>query len=286
VIRKTKVTHGFRIFFATFAGIVVASPLIYLVLNSLMSNQQISAATPQLIPTNPGFGAYGVALNGSTALGLFPALHPHDFMNSVIFVFFVVWLQWMLCISGGLVIAKMRFRGRYFITALLAVSLFIPILTTLIMTFVVTNELGLINSYPGLILPVVAQTGFGTLLFRQYVSQMPEELFDAARVDGAGWWIILRRLVVPLAKPATGAYVAISVVTAWNMYLWPLVAVSSQHLEVLTESLAIIGNQTFGEAYPQNVTYAAVVLATLPVLIVFLVAQRAFVRGFVGSGVD
>ena len=108
-----------------------------------------------------------------------------------------------------------------------AISLFIPIVTTVIPIFVVTNEFGLINTYPGLIIPIAAQTGFGTLLFRQYISTMPEELFDAARIDGAGWWLLLRRLVIPLARPATAAYLAISVLTAWNMYLWPLLAANA-----------------------------------------------------------
>ena len=105
----------------------------------------------------------------------------------------------------------------------------------------------MINSYPGLILPIAAQTGFGTLLFRQYVSQMPDELFDAARIDGAAWWTIFRRLVIPLAKPATAAYVAISVLTAWNMYLWPLVAAEGGSLQVLTQTLALVGTTGQGE---------------------------------------
>ena len=119
---------------------------------------------------------------------------------------------------------------------MLAISLFIPLVTTLIPTFVVAYELRLINTYPGLILPIAAQTGFGTLLFRQYIKQIPEELFDAARIDGADWWLILRRVVIPLAQPATAAYLAISVLTAWNMYLWPLVAASEGSLQVLTQT--------------------------------------------------
>jgi ABC-type glycerol-3-phosphate transport system permease component len=289
IIRKAKITHAFRIISATVVGLVIAYPIIFLFLNSVMNAQQVSDPTPQLIPKPLTFNPYQIALDGRTQgqgglLGA--AIDGNYFVNSVLFVFFVVALQWMLCISGGLVISRMRFRGRYVITGLLALSLFIPIVTTVLMTYVVTLHLGLINTWPGLIIPVVAQTGFGTLLFRQFISQMPEELFDAARVDGAGWWTILRRLVIPLAGPATGAYVAISVITAWNMYLWPLVATSGPKLEVLTLALAPLANQTLGVADPTDASYAAVVLATLPVLIVFLFAQRAFVRGFVGSGVD
>ncbi len=283
MISTPKLAHAARITVATLVGLLMAAPLLYLVANSLMTAAQTADLTPQIIPHNFDlhFSNYSAALSGITQV-----IHAQSFINSVIFTFFVVLLQWALCISGGLVIAKMRFRSRNVITALLGVSLFIPILTTLIPTFFVTLKLGIINTYPGLILPIVAQTGFGTLLFRQYISQMPEELFDAARIDGANWWMILRRMVIPLARPATGAYVAISVLTAWNMYLWPLVAAQSGHLEVLTQTLASLGNQTFGATSPQNIVYAAIVLVTLPMVIVFLAVQPAFIRGLTGSGVE
>jgi ABC-type glycerol-3-phosphate transport system permease component len=213
-------------------------------------------------------------------------IQPRSFLNSVIFTVGAVGIQWVLCISGGLVIAKMRFRSRNLITAMFAVSLFIPLITTLIPTFIVTYELRMINTYPGLILPIAAQTGFGTLLFRQYIGQLPEELFDAARIDGASWWTILRRLVVPLAKPATAAYFAISVLTAWNMYLWPLVAAEGGSLQVLTQTLAVVGTTSQGEVTPQNVIFASVVIVTLPMVLVFIAVQGAFIRGLTGSGVD
>ncbi len=281
MIRRAKITHSVRILFATLVGLLMAAPLLYMVTNSLMPTSQTSDLTPQIIPDSIHFSNYSDAVSGMTQV-----IYSRSFINSVIFTFFVVLLQWMLCVSGGLVIAKMRFRSRTVITALLGVSLFIPILTTLIPTFFVTLKIGIINTYPGLILPIVAQTGFGTLLFRQYISQIPDELFDAARIDGANWWTILRRMVIPLARPATGAYVAISVLTAWNMYLWPLVAAQSGNLEVLTQTLASLSNLTFGTTHPQNIVYAATVIVTLPMIIVFLAVQPAFIRGLTGSGVE
>ena len=281
MMNRAGITHSLRVLVATLVGVLMAAPLFYMALNSLMPDSQTADLTPQLIPNSVHFSNYTAALSGTTQV-----IYSRSFLNSVIFTFFVVLLQWMLCISGGLAIAKMRFRSRTFITVLLGVSLFIPILTTLIPTFIDTLKLGLINTYPGVILPIVAQTGFGTLLFRQYISQMPEELFDAARIDGANWWTMLRRLVVPLAKPATGAYVAISVLTAWNMYLWPLVAASSPHLELLTQTLATLGETTFGDTHPQNIVYAAIVIVTLPMIVVFLCVQPAFIRGLTGSGVE
>jgi len=270
-----------RIFFATAIGLLMAAPLVYMLAGSLMSNEQLSIQPPQVIPTALHFENYEAAFRGVTQV-----IQLRSFVNSIVFTVGAVGIQWMLCISGGLALSKLRFRGRSLITASLAISLFIPLITTLIPTFIVAYELGLINTYPGLILPIAAQTGFGTLLFRQYVSQMPEELFDAARIDGATSWTILRHLVIPLARPATAAYVAISVLTAWNMYLWPLVAAEGGSLQVLTQTLAVVGTTGQGQVTPQNVIFASVVIVTLPMLVVFLAVQPAFVRGLTGSGVE
>lgn len=279
--RSTRFTRRIRIVVAVVVGLVLASPMLYMVAASLMSNTQLSVQPPQVIPSSLHFANYSDAFTGMTQV-----IQLRSFLNSVIFTTGAVGLQWLLCVSGGLAIAKMHFRGRGFVTAMFAVSLFIPIITTLIPTFIVTYELHLINTYPGLILPIAAQTGFGTLLFRQYMRQMPEELFDAARIDGASWWTIFRRLVVPLAKPATAAYLAISVLTAWNMYLWPLVAAEGGSLQVLTQTLALVGTTGQGEVTPQNVIFASVVIVTLPMILVFVAVQGAFIRGLTGSGVE
>jgi ABC-type glycerol-3-phosphate transport system permease component len=268
-----------RIFFATLVGLVLAGPLLFLIAGSLMTSAQVDAATPQFIPSSFHFEDY---VNGWNQV-----LQARTFLNSVIFVVFAVGIQWALCISGGLAITKMRFRGRTAITSMFAVSLLIPVVTTVIPVFVVTNQFKLINTYPGLIIPIAAQTGFGTLLFRQYIVTMPQELFDAARMDGAGWWLLLRRLVVPLARPATAAYLAISVITAWNMYLWPLLAANAPKVQVLSEVVAAIGQgDNFGYSVTQPQLYAATVITVIPMVIAFLLVQPAFVRGLTGSGVE
>jgi ABC-type glycerol-3-phosphate transport system permease component len=204
----------------------------------------------------------------------------------VVFTVAVVGLQWALCITGGFALAKMQFRHKSFVMGWLGVSLFVPAVTTLVPTFIVTEKFHLINTYPGLIIPIVAQTGFGTILFRQFISSLPDELIAAARLDGAHWTTILVKIIVPLAKPMTGAYCALAGVTAWNMYLWPLVAATQPSVQVLTQTLAPLASSTYGSQIPENVAFAATVITTLPMVIVFLVAQRSFVRGLAGSGVD
>jgi multiple sugar transport system permease protein len=275
--RRTR--KNIRIVCATVVGLVLAGPLLFLIAGSLMTSAQVTAATPQFIPSSYHFEDY---VNGWNQV-----LQARTFLNSVIFVVFAVGIQWALCISGGLAITKMHFRGRSAITTMFAISLLIPVVTTVIPVFIVTNQFNLINTYPGLIIPIAAQTGFGTLLFRQYIVTMPLELFDAARMDGAGWWLMLRRLVVPLARPATAAYLAISVITAWNMYLWPLLSANAPHVQVLSEVVAAIGQgNNFGYSVTQPQLYAATVITVIPMVVAFLLVQPAFVRGLTGSGVE
>jgi multiple sugar transport system permease protein len=242
-----------------------------------MSDSQINSFPPQFFPHSLHFGNFSAAWS---------YIEVHTAVNSVIFTGVTVGLQWALCIAGGFALAKLRFRGSTPIIAVLALSLFVPTITTLVPTFIVTDKLHLLNSYPGLILPIAAQTGFGTLLFRQFIISLPTELIDAARLDGAPWRKILRRIIIPLAKPATGAYVAISVLTAWNLYLWPLVVASKPSVEVLTETLAPLASNAYGGGIPENVGFAATLLTTLPMIIAFIVAQKAFVRQLSGSGVE
>jgi multiple sugar transport system permease protein len=273
---SARIRRIIRITIIVVVGLVLAFPLIYLVFGSVMKASQLTSFPPQFIPTSIHLGNYAQAWN---------YMKGRSVVNSVIFTVVTVTLQWALCISGGFALAKLRFRSSNAVTALLGISLFIPAITTLVPTFIVAEKLHMVNSYEGLILPIVAQTGFGTLLFRQYLVGLPGELIDAARVDGSSWFTILRRLIIPLAAPATGAYVAISVLTAWNMYLWPLVVATSPAVQVMTETLAPLASSQYGQV-PENVAFAATALTTLPMVVAFLLAQRAFVRGLSGSGVE
>lgn len=272
-----RIRLAIRLVIVAAVGLVLAFPLIYLALGSLMSAAQLTSFPPQFIPDGLHLRNY---------LAAWTYIQPRSAINSVIFTVVTVGLQWTLCISGGFVLAKMRFRARNTIMALLGMSLFVPAVTTLVPTFIVTNEFHMVNTYPGLIIPIVAQTGFGTLLFRQFIIAMPDDLISAARVDGAGWMVVLTRIVVPLATPMTGAYLAISVLTAWNMYLWPLVVATSPQVQVLTQTLAPLASSNYGGGITENIAFAATVITTFPMVIAFLVAQRSFVAGLSGSGVE
>lgn len=272
----SKARRRIRVTGIAIVGVVISLPLFYLFSASLMSEGRLQSYPPNLFPDEVRFDNYAAALKFLTA----PVI-----LNTVIFTAGVVFFQWALTITGGLVVAKFRVRGTNVVSAIFAGCLLLPAVAIVIPTFVVANSFGMINTWVGLIVPIVAQVNFGVLVFRGFIRELPDELIEAARECGAGWWRILISVVIPLAAPATGAYVAITTLGAWNMYLWPLVVATDSSLKVLPLALAPLASGQY-TSVPQTVQLAATLLTTLPMLVAFLFAQRSFVRGLVGSGVD
>jgi multiple sugar transport system permease protein len=157
----------------------------------------------------------------------------------------------------------------------------VPGMVTFVPLFVLISNLGLVNSYPGMILPYLAGP-FGVFLMRQYISGLPDEVIDAARIDGAGEWRIFLRIVVPLATPALATLGILTFLTNWNSFLWPLVVAQTEDKYTLPVALALysIGqNQIrFG------LLLAGAVVVVVPVLVVFVALQRFFVQGIAMTG--
>ena len=157
----------------------------------------------------------------------------------------------------------------------------IPPQVTLIPTFLVVVNLGWVDTYQGLIIPIVAQGAFGTFLFRQFFLRLPNEMYEAARLDGASYWQQFWRLTIPLSRPVMTAYAVITFLTAWKMYLWPVIVVRSEELKVLTMAIAELSGNTSQE---RGVMMAAVALSIAPILILYILAQRWFVEGIAMTG--
>ncbi|MBF9041728.1 ABC transporter permease subunit [Rhodobacterales bacterium HKCCE4037] len=165
-----------------------------------------------------------------------------------------------------------RLRHASTIMALLLLPLFLPIESRILPTILITDALGLLNSYTGLILPVTA-TGLGTLILRAQILQMPPEILEAARLDGAGPFRALWEIYLPLCLPAIAALLAFFFVLGWNQYLWPLVASPSlPDRATVVSGLALL-------SIGSRPSLALAAVAMLPPLVVFVVAQRWIVRG-------
>ncbi len=156
----------------------------------------------------------------------------------------------------------------------------IPGQVTIIPNFILMRYLGWINTYEGLIIPT-AFTAFGTFLLRQYFLSIPRELEEAARVDGAGYFEIWWRIIMPLATPAIATLGVFSFMGAWNSFLWPFIMVSTAEMRTLTVALRSLQTE-YGTEW--GMMMAGSLIAMLPMLVIFLAAQRYFVRGIATSG--
>ncbi|HEY3110496.1 MAG TPA: carbohydrate ABC transporter permease [Chloroflexota bacterium] len=190
--------------------------------------------------------------------------------------------QLVSCSLAAYAFARLRFRGRDRLFVLYLGTLMIPYQVTLIPTYILFNRLGLINSYAVLILPSLFGGAFGTFLLRQFFMTIPQELEDAATIDGAGHFTIYRTIIMPLSGPALAALGVFVFMNHWNDFLWPLVTISETNRKTLTIGLATLQGQ-YNTEWTQMM--AGAVLSLLPILIVFFAAQRYFVEGITLSGI-
>lgn len=257
-------------------GLVIAFPLLYLLSGSLMSFRDIVQYPPRLFPTTPIWQNFADAWNYLT---------PRTVLNTFIFVLGVLGLQLVICLPAGFALSKIRFRGAGVVFAIFIVPIFMPTSLILIPTYVVTYQLGIVGSFAGLILPVAGQASVGVLLFRQFFMTLPDGLIEAARIDGANWFQTFFRIGLPLARPIIAAYSVVTFLTAWNLYIWPLVAAPGDDTRVLTLALAPLATTQYSNLSP-SIGFAAAVIAMVPVLVVFVAFQRWFARGVVGTGLE
>lgn len=172
--------------------------------------------------------------------------------------------------------AKFNFKGKNLLFWLMIGTMLLPIYTTLIPTFWLFSKLKLINSYAALILPGVIDA-YGIFLLKQYMETIPNDLLDAATVDGAGAFARFWKVVVPLSRPAIGTLVVFRFLGVWNDYLWPLVVIRKEEMYTLT--LGIANMQMRQGMVVWGSQMAAAVLATIPVIIIVLLMQKQFLRG-------
>jgi len=205
------------------------------------------------------------------------------FLNSGIIALGITLGKLLVSIPAAYAFAHFRFRGKGVLFALVLGTMIVPYVSTIVPNYITIARLDWINTRQGVIIPSIAFTGFNIFLLRQYMLSLPPELFDAARIDGAGPWTTLTRVVLPLVRPAVTAVTILSFLGAWNLYLWPLLVLNDTKAKTLS-----VGMQYFAanqESVQQwGPLMATAVLATLPPLILYIVAQKAIISAFVTTG--
>ena len=261
-------------------GAIWLLPAIWVLVTSLKPTEHIVRVPPEWIPwPMTGEHYHEVLLSSSRTARIGRA-----FFNSVVISLGSVAIVLATAAMAAYPLARMRFPGRDVLFALIVGSLMIPNAVVLVPQYLLTQRLGWLSTYQGLIVPEAAMTfAFGVFLLRQFFLGIPAELEDAARIDGAGAWQIFARVVLPLSQPVLAALAIFAFRSAWNDFLWPLIAVNKAEMFPLPVALALLRGAYASESYGPIMAGAA--LSAVPLLIVFVVANRRIVEGVRLSGI-
>ncbi|WP_325176674.1 carbohydrate ABC transporter permease [Paenibacillus alkalitolerans] len=254
--------------------LVFALPFAWMLSTSLKTLPETMIFPPEWIPKN------FVWQNFAEAWGSGPFLQ--YFTNSVIIAVGILVLQMLTIIPAAYAFARYRFMGSGILFGLVMITLMIPGQLIFLPVYLQLSAWKLLNTHLALILPF-ASSAFGIFLLRQSFKQVAEELIEAARLDNAGEWKIIWKLMVPMAKPVLVTFTLFSFIAHWNDYFWPLVMTTDEAARTLPLGIAKI-REVEGVA-TWNVLMAGNLILVLPILIVFFFAQRQIIRAFVYNGV-
>jgi multiple sugar transport system permease protein len=254
--------------------LVTLVPFIWVILTSLKPASEIIRIPPSFFPETWTFQSYLTIFNDpKVPLGLF-------YMNSLFVAVFRVFTTIFTSTLAGYIFAKYRFWGKDAIFGFILVQLMIPFQVVMIPGYLILVKLHLVDSLWGLIIPSMVDA-FGIFLMRQFIEGIPNELMDAARIDGASEFGIYWRIVMPQLGPAIAALGIFTFMGTWNDYLWPLIVLTTHEKRTLPLLLTWYNSQ-HGTRY--DLTMAASILVLLPILVVYAIFQRRFVRGITMTG--
>jgi len=217
--------------------------------------------------------------NYTNAIHSFPFVR--DLINSLTVTVAATVLTLAINSMAAFALSKYAFRGRDLIFLIMLGTLMIPLQAIMVPVYLTLAKLGLVNTLWGIIIPPSA-TPTGVFLLRQYMVTIPDELIEAARIDGAGEWRIFARIILPLATPALAVLAIFSVVWRWNDFLWPLIVINNPNLYTLQLGLAQFSGSLVTD---WNSLLALTVLTMVPLTIVFAVLQRYLVSGIAATGI-
>jgi multiple sugar transport system permease protein len=268
--RVAKVT----LYVLLFGGLAaVVGPFLWMLLSSFKPEAEIRANPPTWLPNDPTLANYG---------NLFERLDfPTFFFNSASVAVLTTVGNLLFCSAAGYALAKLPFPGKRLLFGIVLGTLMVPGIVTMVPLFVLSSNLGLVNTLTGLILPYLAQA-FGVFLMRQFIQSIPNDLLEAARIDGASELRIYWQIVLPLCRPALATLGILTFLASWNNFLWPLVAATTEDKYTLPVALALYAIGQNRTEY--DLLLAGAVVIVLPVLIVFVLLQRHFVRGIATTG--
>jgi ABC-type glycerol-3-phosphate transport system permease component len=255
------------------AALISLIPIIWTVLGSLKTNETMFIVPVQWLPSSLNWHNYPDAFNAAPFV--------RYFLNSTVVAVAVTASTVFFGAMAGYGFSKFRFFGRDVLFGLILTTFMIPFPVIMIPLYVLVHNLGWLDSYAGIIIPG-ALSGFGVFMMRQFMLAIPDELFDAARIDSAGELRIFFTIVLPLTRPALAALAILTFIASWNNLLWPLIVIQSDDLNTIP-----LGLTKFSTVYSTNYvqTLAIAVIASVPVLVIFMIGQRQIINSLLFSGI-
>ena len=247
-------------------AVATVFPFYWMIVGSLMTPAELYAAIPHLWPSHPDISTHQRVFT-SVPMGRY-------FVNSFVVSLSTMVIAVLVSSAAGYCFAQLDFVGKRFWFAVILATLMVPDQSRIIPLFVMFSKYGLFNTYAGIVIPGLA-SAFGLFMMTQFFKTVPGELREAAIIDGAGDLRIYARVYLPVARPAIATLALLTFLQSWDQLLWPLIIAPSPDMRTLQVGLAFIGQL----APTLNETMAAIVVAAIPVIVAFLLAQRHFIAG-------
>ena len=257
------------------AAFVVLAPFIWMISVSVKPAGEIFGAPLSLIPHRFAGGE-----NYATAFNTAPLLR--FMLNGLIVVLGILAVQVSVALFAAYALAKLEYRGRGLLLALVIIGLCVPVQAPALPLFLALARIRALDTYFALMMPFFLSV-FAIFLFRQFIKGFPDEIIAAARLDGFTELEIVLRLILPSAKPAIAAFAVFSIVAHWNDLFWPLIVVSSLDLSTPPLGILYLSGSEFNASY--GPLMAGAVIITSPLILIFVLAQRQFVRGITMTGI-
>ncbi|QIK51253.1 carbohydrate ABC transporter permease [Jeotgalibaca porci] len=252
-------------------GAITIIPFIWMILSAFKTNPEIVSMTPSLLPNEWTFNNFRE---------LFQRLNFDVYLVNTLIITFFSFGGLLINAMAGFGFAKYEFKGKEFLFVLVLATMMIPGQVTMIPVYLILNQLGLTNTYAGIILPGLAGA-FGIFLFRQFFANISDEMLEAARLDGASEYYIFLKIALPLSRPILAVQGILTFIGGWNSFLWPLIIANDQKYYTLSVGLQLLQGQ-HGANYALQMAGAAFMV--IPILIIFLIFQKYILQGFDISG--
>ncbi|NPV54237.1 MAG: carbohydrate ABC transporter permease [Firmicutes bacterium] len=256
----------------TTGALIMLLPLVWMVSTSLKPPEEVFTYPIRWIPENIRW------MNFVDVFTVIPLAR--YFFNSILVSTTVMVGNLFFCTLAGLSLAKYNYPGKDIIFVLVLGTMMIPVQMIFLPLFLVVKVLGLVNTYGALILPNIINP-MGVFLMRQMIMDVPQDLMDSARIDGASEWTIYWKMILPIIKPPMAALAIFIFVWTWNAFLWPMISTSSKELFTLPVGLSAFQDM-YGTQY--NLLMAGMVVSTAPIVTLFLFLQKQFIKGLTFSG--